>query len=188
MALTGFNTTDLAVSTFTSFFAPLTRALYDSATLRMLAVSLPSRPESVMEYQGLKALFSCEVPTRWGDQDIYRHINNVSYFRYFEEARVRWFEQLGFGVESGDTGPVIVHTSATYLKPILYPTVIIVRCYIGEPGRSSLPMLHTLSTTDDPDTIYTEGFVKNVWIDHASGKSVPLPPALLTKLGVGKAK
>lgn len=138
-----------------------------------------------MEYKGLTARFTCEIPTRWGDQDIYRHINNVSYFRYFEEARIRWFEQLGFPVEGGDsTGPVIVHTSATYLRPILYPTVILVRCYVGEPGRSSFPVYHTLSTTTDPDTIYTEGFVKNVWIDHASGKSVPLPRQLLVNLGL----
>lgn len=138
-----------------------------------------------MEYQGKKALFSCEIPTRWGDQDIYRHINNVSYFRYFEEARVRWFEQLGFPVEGGgDTGPVLVNTSATFRRPILYPTTILVRCYVGEPGRSSLPMMHTLSTTADPETIYTEGYVKNVWIDHATGKSVPLPEALLACLGL----
>jgi len=151
----------------------------------MLEAHLPSRLEPVMEYQGLKAMFSCEIPTRWGDQDIYRHINNVSYFRYFEEARVRWFEHLGFPVEGGDDiGPVVAQTSATYLKPILYPTVVLVRCYLGTPGRSSLPMFHTLSTTTDPNTIYTEGFTKNVWIDRANGKSVPLSPALLARLGV----
>jgi acyl-CoA thioester hydrolase len=144
-----------------------------------------------MEYQGLSTRFICEIPTRWADQDIYHHINNVSYFRYFEEARVRWFEQLGLpiAVEGNDaSGPVIVHTSATYLKPILYPAVILVRCYVGEPGRSSFPMYHTLSTTTDPDTVYTEGFVKTVWINHASGKSVPLPEKLLGNLGLSAGK
>ena len=55
------------------------------------------------------------------------------------------------------------------------------------PGNRSEPkMLHFQAqvSTTDPDTIYTEGFVKNVWIDHASGKSVPLPRQLLVNLGL----
>ena len=42
-------------------------------------------------------------------------------------------------------------------------------------GRSSLVIEHRLSTLEDPLTLYGEGYCKLVWIDHGSGKSVPLP-------------
>jgi acyl-CoA thioester hydrolase len=128
-----------------------------------------------IDFSQLNLIFETQIPTRWGDQDSYAHINNAVYFRLFEEARVQWLAELGLRVEASGDGPVIAHTEASYFRPIEYPSTVICRCYTAEPGNSSLPFYHALSTTDAPDTIFTTGFVRIVWINHLSGKPVPLP-------------
>ena len=43
-----------------------------------------------------KLVQTCLIPIRWGDMDAYGHVNNTVYFRYMEQARVEYLEQLGF--------------------------------------------------------------------------------------------
>jgi acyl-CoA thioester hydrolase len=59
---------------------------------------------------------------RWSDMDMLGHVNNTSYFRYFEQARIEWTYGLQPSAEvySG-TGPVIVNASCTFLVPLVYP-------------------------------------------------------------------
>ena len=50
-----------------------------------------------------------------------------------------------------------------------------VRVYAGNPGRSSFEISQENRRTDDPDTIYAAGGARVVWVDHDTGKSMPLP-------------
>ena len=50
------------------------------------------------------------MPIRWGDMDAFGHVNNTVYFRYMEQVRISWFEQLGLAGSNADgQGPVIVN-------------------------------------------------------------------------------
>ena len=40
-------------------------------------------------------VFDMSMPIRWGDMDAFGHVNNTVYFRYMEQVRISWFEQLG---------------------------------------------------------------------------------------------
>lgn len=51
-------------------------------------------------------VFEMSMPIRWGDMDAFGHVNNTVYFRYMEQARISWFEQLG--IAGGNGGPVDV--------------------------------------------------------------------------------
>lgn len=61
------------------------------------------------------------VPLRWGDMDAFGHANNTVYFRFFEEARIVWLSSLNLGGPEEPTGPVIIKTSATFLKELNHP-------------------------------------------------------------------
>ena len=124
-------------------------------------------------------LDTIEMTTRWGDQDLYGHVNNTVYFRFFEEARIQWLQKNGFAVDGQGTGPVVLQTSATFLKPINYQSRLRITLRAGEPGRSSLPIYHEILDAEN-GTLYCEGFVKLVWIDHVGNKSIPLPESLLS--------
>jgi acyl-CoA thioester hydrolase len=123
-------------------------------------------------------LHTAVIPVRWGDMDAYAHVNNTIYFRYCEQARVEWIEQLGYPVTTdAGLGPVIINAACTFLVPITYPATVIVRLYAGEPGRSSVMTWYDIGIEGD-ERIFAEGSAKVVWMDHETGKSVPLPDAL----------
>ena len=84
------------------------------------------------------AVFEMSMPIRWGDMDAFGHVNNTVYFRYMEQVRISWFEQLGIAGGNGEgQGPVIVNASMEFLKQLHYPGDVIGRMSVGTPGRSS---------------------------------------------------
>jgi acyl-CoA thioester hydrolase len=122
-----------------------------------------------------KLIFTTILPIRWGDMDAMGHVNNTVYFRYMEQARIEWFEQLGYNTgQNAREGPVIVNASCTFLVPLVYPGNVEVRMFIGHPGRSSLPTHYELRLLGD-ERLYATGDAKMVWINPASGRSIPLP-------------
>ena len=117
------------------------------------------------------------MPIRWGDMDAMWHVNNAVYFRYIESARIAWFESLGFVADPRGTGPVVVNASCTFLRPLVYPGDIELRTFAGQPGRSSFETRVEIRRNGDA-TLCAEGRAKVVWVDHAAGRSIPLPDAM----------
>jgi len=127
-------------------------------------------------------VFQMTLPIRWGDMDAFGHVNNTVYFRYMEQVRISWFEELGMHGAGGGQGPVIVNASMEFLKQLHYPGDIVCTMSVGEPGRSSFDTAFELRRADDPETVYARGNARCVWVDYAAGKSVPIPPALRTTI------
>ena len=122
-----------------------------------------------------KLIYATILPIRWGDMDAMNHVNNTVYFRYMEQARIEWLESLGYGTgQHTDEGPVIVNAGCTYLVLLVYPGNVEVRMFIGHPGRSSLPTHYELRLQGN-EKLYATGDAKMVWINPASGRSIPLP-------------
>ncbi len=117
------------------------------------------------------------MPLRWGDMDAYGHANNTVYFRFFEEARITWLASLELGESEKPDGPVIIKTSATFLKELSHPATVEVKTYAGKAGNTSLDTYHTLidATTGD---LYAEGYAKIVWFDRQKRTSMGLPESL----------
>ena len=125
---------------------------------------------------------TCRIPVRWGDMDAYAHVNNTVYFRFCEQARVEWLEKDGYAVsENAGTGPVIINAACTFLIPIEYPAMVTVSVFVGAPGRSSVMTWYEMRVEGD-ERIAAEGSSKVVWMDHSTGRSVPLPDTLRAAL------
>jgi acyl-CoA thioester hydrolase len=110
----------------------------------------------------------------WGDMDALGHVNNGRYFDYFQEARIEWLRGRNINM-TGTTGPVVIHVSATFLKPVVYPAIVNLRSSIHSLGNSSLVMDHHLYQNE---TLMTHGTSKIVWVDYHQGKSIPLPKSI----------
>lgn len=123
------------------------------------------------------------VPMRWGEMDALGHMNNVSYFRYFEQARISWFDGLNIDYRPGSEGPILGSINCRYVRPAVYPADIEVTTYVGAPGRSSFRMFHEMYLAGDPQTLFAQAEAVMVWIDLAEGKSRPLPEWLRRELG-----
>jgi acyl-CoA thioester hydrolase len=115
------------------------------------------------------------VTMRWGEMDALGHMNNVSYFRYFEEARISWFKNLNIEYQAQGEGPILGTISCKYLKPAIYPLELEITTYVGKPGHSSFRLWHEMYNADDPKERFAESEAVMVWIDIAAGRSRPMP-------------
>lgn len=124
-----------------------------------------------------KHVHSARIAIRWGDMDAFGHVNNTVYFRYMEQARIEWLQQIG-GNFSVEQGPVLINAQCSFLRQLKYPGEVEVRSYIGTIGRSSFETMYEIGRVDMPGVIFAEGAAKIVWIDFNLEKSVPLPDDL----------
>ena len=125
------------------------------------------------------------MPRRWGDMDAMGHVNNTVYFRYFETARIAWFDEIASTPDPEGEGPVIVNANCTFIKQLKYPGEIEVTTLVGPPGRSSFQMTHQIRMVGkdgQPGPVHAEGGAKVVWVNFPAEKSVPLPEAILALL------
>ncbi len=125
-----------------------------------------------------RLVHTMRMPIRWGDMDAMGHVNNTIYFRYFETARIAWFDQIDCAPDAGGQGPVIISANCSFLKQLTYPGEIEVRTLVGPPGCSSFGMTHEIrlvGADGEPGALHAEGGAKVVWVDFPAQKSVPLP-------------
>src|SRR5262245_11332785 len=63
------------------------------------------------------------VPVAWGEMDAFQHVNNSVYFRYFESARIAYFERLQFMdlMQTTGVGPILASTQCRFRIPLTYP-------------------------------------------------------------------
>jgi len=122
------------------------------------------------------------IPIRWGDMDAMGHVNNTVYFRYMEQARIRWFDRL---VPEEDawrsTGIVIANATCNYRRAITYPGTVEVRLFVGAPGGASVPTTYELRVDDDPEP-YADGAAVVVFIDMKTQKSRRIPEGIRARL------
>lgn len=126
-------------------------------------------------------IFRCAMQVRWGDLDALNHVNNTVYFRFFEEARVQLFSQVGIMPPSKKMS-VVAHVSCDFLKPLLYPATAIVTQVLVRVGRSSIEMDTLLERDDEPGVLYAKGRYVLVGADSDTGKSLPWTEQELARL------
>jgi acyl-CoA thioester hydrolase len=64
-----------------------------------------------------------EISIAWGEMDAFQHLNNIVYFRYFESARILYFEKIGFFefMDKTGIGPILASTQCRFKIPLTYP-------------------------------------------------------------------
>lgn len=126
--------------------------------------------------------FTIEVPLRWGDMDPMDHMNNVTYFRLIEEARLRWFKELGCYRAPGSQAPILAHVSCDFVKALDWPGTAVVRQIVTKVGRSSVEHDITIERSDAPGTVYAKARSVIVWFDYSAGKSMPWPESVRARI------
>lgn len=75
-----------------------------------------------------------QLPIQWGDMDAFNHVNNTSYFKYFESVRIAYFEKIGVMGQDHSTNvaPILAETNCRYKLPLHYPDTISVGASVIE--------------------------------------------------------
>lgn len=113
------------------------------------------------------------------------NVNNTTYFRYLETARIDWFRSIGCPVDPRGEGALIVNAFCTFHQQLEYPGEIEVKLYASDPGRSSFESWATIERVDDPGVVYASGGATTVWVDFPQQKSVAMPAWLREIVGGG---
>lgn len=123
-----------------------------------------------------------EVTTRWMDNDVYGHVNNVTYYSYFDTVANKYLiEEGGLDIHQADTVGFVVASSCQYLAPIAYPEIIDVGFRANRLGRSSVEYGIGIFRKDEKRAI-AHGTFTHVFVDRASGASAPIPDPIRTAL------
>ena len=124
-----------------------------------------------------KLLVAHAIAVRWIDQDANGHVNNTTYFTYFEQARIVWLHaQKALNNTGVGEGGVIAQASCNFRRAIPYPETVEVRVYAGDVGRTSFTLLYEMLGTGEVK--YADGQTVLVWVDRATGKPQPVPDFL----------
>jgi acyl-CoA thioester hydrolase len=114
-----------------------------------------------------------EIPVAWGDLDAFGHVNNTVYFRWFESARMAFFERIGISPKRPEkVGPIVATTSCDYLVPVEYPATVIVGARVQRIGNTSLVMENEATLEGTP---VARGTTVIVLIDYRNGQKVSVP-------------
>ena len=89
-----------------------------------------------------------DVPVAWGEMDAFGHVNNLVYFRYFESARIAYFERIGFMevLKERGIGPILASTRCRFRKPLTYPDQIHVGAKAVDVTNDRFTMLYAVES------------------------------------------
>ena len=122
------------------------------------------------------------IQTRWSDNDIYGHVNNVTYYSYFDTV-VNCFliDQGGLDIETDSVIGVAVETMCKFNKPLAYPEVLEAGLRVGKLGNSSVRYEIGIFQEGAAEAAAMGHFV-HVFVDRATGKPAPIPDAIRSAL------
>ena len=119
-----------------------------------------------------------ELTTRWHDNDIYGHVNNVVYYSWFDTAVNQRLVEAGLlDPATSEVVGLVVDTSCTYFSSVAFPQKVSVGLRVERLGRSSVT--YGLAVfAGDADAAAAQGRFTHVYVDRKSGRPVAMPAAL----------
>ncbi len=122
------------------------------------------------------------IPTRWEDNDIYGHINNVVYYSYFDTAANRYLiEQGGLDITDGSVVGYVVNSGCAYHAPLAHPDELEVGVRVDKLGNSSVQYGIAIFRKGD-STAAANGHFVHVFVERAEDKAVPIPAGIRSAL------
>lgn len=118
------------------------------------------------------------IATRWMDNDVYGHVNNVVYYSWFDTAvNAHLIEQGALDIHGGQTIGLVIETQCNYFAPLAFPQVVDAGIRVAHIGSSSVRYELGLFAAGEPLSAASGHFV-HVYVDRATRRPVPLPQRL----------
>ena len=134
-----------------------------------------------MSKQNFSHVFPLSV--RWGDADVYGHINNVEFVRYIESGRVAYCgDVMDLNLKAGmESGWVLADIQCSYLQQVHYPALLEVRSRISKISNKSATILANIYVEGEEEPVSTSKGVM-VWFDMVKQQSAAIPEAIRAKI------
>jgi acyl-CoA thioester hydrolase len=124
-----------------------------------------------------------DVPVVWGEMDAFGHVNNIVYFRYFETARIAYFEKLNSPEFLGrdPVGPILAETACRFRAALAYPDTVSIGAKVARMGEDRFVM-HYIVFSHRLGRIAAEGEGVMVCFDYRQNHKAPIPDKLRRRI------
>lgn len=123
------------------------------------------------------------IGTRWSDNDLYGHVNNVVYYSWFDTAvNGLLIERGALDIHGGSVIGLVVETHCNYFSPLAFPEPVVAGIRVAHVGASSVRYEVALFPADDRLPCAAKGHFIHVYVDRATRRPAALPPELLSVL------
>lgn len=118
------------------------------------------------------------IITRWMDNDIYGHVNNVTYYSYFDSVINRYLiEEGGLDIHNAPVVGFMVSSSCQFKKPVAYPDALEAGVRVARIGARSVTYEVGIFMENDAQAA-AHGELVHVFVDRATESSTPIPPGI----------
>lgn len=139
-------------------------------------------PRAVPEPRSAYCAFR-SIGSRWSDNDVYGHVNNVIYYSWFDTAVNAWLiEQGALDIHAGETIGLVIETQCNYFAPLAFPQVVEAGIRVARIGGSSVRYEVGLFA-QGAETAAAQGHFVHVYVDRATRRPAALPQRLRAALG-----
>jgi acyl-CoA thioester hydrolase len=122
------------------------------------------------------------IGTRWSDNDIYGHVNNVVYYSWFDTAvNAHLIEQGALDIHGGEVIGLVIETQCNYFAPLAFPQTVWAGLRVAHLGSSSVRYEVGLFA-DGEDLAAACGHFVHVYVNRETRRPVPLPDLLKNTL------
>lgn len=122
------------------------------------------------------------ITTRWMDNDVYGHVNNVTYYSYFDTAVNRYLIEAGvLDIHEGEVIGLVIETHCNYFAPLAFPRNVEAGIRVAHIGKSSVRYEIGLFEAGEAMSAACGHFV-HVYVDRLERRPTSLPDAFLQAL------
>jgi acyl-CoA thioester hydrolase len=122
------------------------------------------------------------IPTRWLDNDVYGHVNNVQYYAFFDTVINRWLiEEGGLDIHGGEVIGVCAESHCRFESGLAFPEIVDAGLRVGKLGGSSVRYEIGLFR-DGSEALLASGWFVHVFVDRESRRPVEIPRPIRASL------
>ena len=122
--------------------------------------------------------FFFNIQTRWADNDIYGHVNNVTYYSYFDTAaNSLLIQKTGFDIHKSEMIGLVVDSACSFLQELSFPEIVEVGVAIGKIGNSSLRYELAIFKQGQMQAA-AQGHFVHVFVDRKTRQTITIPQGM----------
>lgn len=125
--------------------------------------------------------FHAPITTRWSDNDIYGHVNNVVYYSYFDTVANLYLIEHGLDIAAASIIGLVVESHCNFHAPLAYPTPLVAGLRVDRLGNRAVTYGIAIFAEAD-ERAAAHGHFVHVFVDRASRAPVAIPEPLRTAL------
>ena len=125
--------------------------------------------------------YRLEIPTRWNDNDVYGHVNNVEYYAFFDTViNAYLIREGGLDIHAGEVIGLCAESHCEFSAPLTFPEAVTAALRVGHLGNSSVRYEITLYGENEEQA--ATGWFVHVFVDRETRRPAEIPPRVRAAL------